>query len=210
MDLEPQPTDPFDVDYIRKGELPQNQMEASGEAESEVNSTGQPDEPIDTDPAVAVLSKEEAGSVYFDVEIEVILCDPPPVKVAMAPSDSSSRSLVRVDLAENFHHDDLDGALVLGSIIELAIPSAIVGLELEYMESVARSLVLELLEIDSEPQSPMVCKLLAIIEPFGQKVMVLGYLGEKIQRGGKRSKWVNQQYREICKLKGFPIDSHEQ
>jgi hypothetical protein len=40
--------------------------------------------------------------------------------------------------------------------------------------------------------------------------MMPGNSGEKIRRGGKRSKWVNQQYRKICKLMGFPIDSHEQ
>jgi hypothetical protein len=34
--------------------------------------------------------------------------------VTMIPSESSSRSLVRMDLAENIHHDDLDGALGLG------------------------------------------------------------------------------------------------
>ena len=165
-DLETQPTGPFGMDPISKEVLPQNHMEAFGEAESEVNSTGQLDDPIDTDPTAAVLAKEEAGSVYSDAEIEVVLCGPPPVTVAMASIDSSSRSLVRVDLAENIHHDDLDGALVLGSTLKLAAPSAIVGLKLEYMDSVARLPVLELSEIDAKPQSPMVCKPLAIIEPF--------------------------------------------
>ena len=115
-----------------------------------------------------------------------------------------------MDLTENIHLEDLDGALVLGSTHELAVPSAIMGLELEYMDSVARSPVLELLEFAAKPQSPMDCKPLAIIEPSEHKVMMPGNSGEKIRRGGKRSKWVNQQYREICKLMGFPIDSHEQ
>ena len=96
-----------------------------------------------------------------------------------------------MDLAENIHLEDLDGALVLGSTLELAVPSAIMGLELAYMDSVACSPVLELLEIGVDPQPPMVCKPLAIIEPSEQKVVVPGNSGEKIRRGGKRSKWVN-------------------
>ena len=56
----------------------------------------------------------------------------------------------------------------------------------------------------------MVCKPLAIIEPSVQTVVVSRNSGGKFSRGGKRSKWVNQQYMEICKLMGFPIDSHEQ
>ena len=54
----------------------------------------------------------------------------------------------------------------------------------------------------------MVCKPLAIIEPSVQTVVVSRNSGGKFSRGGKRSKWVNQQYMEICKLMGFPIDSH--
>ena len=172
---------------------------------------GQLDDPIEEDPTVAELAKEEEGSVSSDADADAeIPCGPPPVKATLASSDSLSRSLVRVNLAENIHLEDLDRALVLGSTLELAVPSVIMGLEFEDMDSVACSPVLELSEIDADPQSPMVCKPLAIIEPSEQKVMVPGNSGEKIRRGEKRSKWVNHQYREICKLMGFPIDSHEQ
>jgi hypothetical protein len=101
----------------------------------------------------------------------------------------------------------LDGALVSGSSPERAAPHAMVGLECD-MDPAAR--VLELTEFEAEPQSPMVCKPLAIIEPSVQKVMLSGNSGGKLRRGGKRSKWVSDQYKEICKLMGFPIDSHEQ
>uniref|UniRef100_A0A2N9I5R6 Reverse transcriptase domain-containing protein n=1 Tax=Fagus sylvatica TaxID=28930 RepID=A0A2N9I5R6_FAGSY len=101
----------------------------------------------------------------------------------------------------------LDGALVSGSSPESAAPHAMVGLECD-MDPAAR--VLELTEFEAEPQSPMVCKPLAIIEPSVQKVMLSGNSGGKLRRGGKRSKWVSDQYKEICKLMGFPIDSHEQ
>jgi hypothetical protein len=101
----------------------------------------------------------------------------------------------------------LDGALVSGFSPESAAPHAMVGLECD-MDPTAR--VLELTEFEAEPQSPMVCKPLAIIEPSVQKDMFSGNSGGKLRRGGKRSKWVSDQYKEICKLMGFPIDSHEQ
>ena len=175
---------------------------------TEINSTGQVEDPIETNSPVVVLTEEEEeeeGSVYSEDELDP--CGSPPVTVTMIPSESSSRSLVRVDFAENIHHDVLDGALVLGSSLELAAPHAMVGMEFD-MDPAAR--VLEMTEFDAEPQSPMVCKPLAIIEPSVQKVMLSGNSGGKMRRGGKRSKWVNHQYKEICKLMGFPIDSHEQ
>jgi hypothetical protein len=73
------------------------------------------------------------------------------------------------------------------------------------MDSDVRLPVRELSVYDAEPQSPMVCKPLAIIEPLVQTAVVSGNSGGKFPRGGRRSKWVNQQYKEICKLMGFPL-----
>jgi hypothetical protein len=56
-------------------------------------------------------------------------------------------------------------------------------------------------------KSPLRCEPLAIIEPIDQRVMALGNTPIK---ENARSKWVNRQYRGMCKLVGFPIDSHEQ
>ena len=99
MDLELQPTGLIDVDRIGKEVLLQNHLEASGEAESEVNLMGHLDDPIDVDPTVAELAKEDEVSVYSDAdakaEIEVIPYDPLLVKETLASSDSSSSSLVR-------------------------------------------------------------------------------------------------------------------
>ncbi len=187
----------------------------------------QPDDPIEEDPTVAELANEEEG-VYSDEDVDTmaepvneedgvyseedadaeIPCDLHLVTVA--PSESLSHALVRVDLAENIHFEELDETLVLGSTLELAVPSGSMGLELENMADVARLPVQELSETNDDPQSPMVCKPLAIIEPSEQKSLVPGNSGEKIRKGGKRSKWVNHKYRENCKVMGFPIDSHEQ
>jgi hypothetical protein len=189
-----------DVPMSISEELHRKPTEVSGEVEAEINSTGQVEDPIETNPPVVVLTEEEEGLVYFENENDP--CGSPPLLVTMTPSESSSRSLVRVDLAENIHH-----APVVGSSLEIAAPHAPVGMEFD-MDPAAR--VLELTEFDAEPQSPMVCKPLAIIEPSVQKVMLSGNSGGKMRRGGKRSKWVNDQYKEICKLMGFPIDNHEQ
>jgi hypothetical protein len=62
-------------------------------------------------------------------------------------------------------------------------------------------------ECGEEPQSPLICKPLAIIEPSEQDVATLG---STLVKEIARSKWVNRHYRGFCKLVGFPIDSHEQ
>ncbi|GMY21389.1 hypothetical protein FCV25MIE_16630 [Fagus crenata] len=144
-ELEPQSTGPLGVDLIVE-ELHRKPAEVSGEAETEINSTGQVEDPIETNSPVVVLTEEEEGSVYSENENDP--CGSPPVMVTMIPSESSSRSLVRVDLAENIHHDVLDGALVLGSSLELAAPHAMVGMEFD-MDPAAR--VLKLTEFDAEP-----------------------------------------------------------
>ncbi len=113
-----QPIGPFDVGPIGKEVILQNHLEASSEAECKVNSMGQLDDPIEEDPTVAELAKEEEGSVSSDADAGAeIPCGPPPVKATLASSDSLLRSLVRVDLAENIHLEDLDTALVLGSTL---------------------------------------------------------------------------------------------
>jgi hypothetical protein len=224
-----QPKDPIEVGPIWNEDPLQKHLEATGETQCETNSMGQPDDPIEDDPTVAELANEEEG-VYSDEDTDMVAelvneevgvysdedadaeipCDLHLVTATVAPSESMSHALVRVDLAEKIHFEELDEALVLGSTLELDVPSVSMGLELEDMDYVARAPVQELSETNADPQSPMVCKPLAIIEPSEQKTLVLGNSGEKIRKGGKRSKWVNHQYREICKLMGFPIDSHEQ
>ena len=224
-----QPNDPIEVGHLWNEEPLQKHLEASGETQCETNSMGQPDEPIEEVPTVAELANEEEG-VYSDEDVDTvaelvneedgvhseedadaeILGDLHLVTTSVAPSESMSHALVRVDLAENIHFEELDEVLGLGSTLELAVPSVSMGLELEDMDYVARPPIQELSETNADPQSPMVCKPLAIIEPSEQKMLVPGNSGEKIRKGGKRSKWVNHQYREICKLMGFPIDSHEQ
>ena len=145
--LEPQSIGPIGMDIIAK-ELHQKLTEVSGEAETETKSTGQVEDPIETNSPVAMLSEEEEGSVYSETESEVALCGSPPMMVMMVLRESSSWSLVWVDLAENIHPDVLDGVLVLGSTLELAAPPAMVGMEFD-MDSAA--CVLELTKFDVEP-----------------------------------------------------------
>lgn len=128
------------------------------------------------------------------------------------PNAPSSLSLVRVDLAERFSsqlvaHDEV---MVLGLNQDTVAHPEVVGLEIEYKANAVHTSVMDLLAFDAEPQSLLVCKPLAIIEPPVQKAVFSGSSGEAISNGLERYKWVNHQYRGICKLMGFPIDSHEQ
>jgi hypothetical protein len=105
------------------------------------------------------------------------------------PLDISSLSLVRVDLAV--------GVLVVVEDVVDGVESSRMALDLMYSPPIDNGKVLVSAELDEDLQSPLVCTPLAILDPLDTK-------------GSKRSKWVNRQYRGICKLMGFPIDSHEQ
>jgi hypothetical protein len=82
-----------DVPMSISEELHRKPTEVSGEVEAEINSTGQVEDPIETNSPVVVLTEEEEGSVYSENENDP--CGSPPVMVTMIPSESSSRSLVR-------------------------------------------------------------------------------------------------------------------
>ena len=58
-----------------------------------------------------------------------------------------------------------------------------------------------------EEASPLLCAPLAIIDPLDQVTVAPGSTPKK---GTARSNRVNRQYKGMCKLVGFPIDSHEQ
>ena len=182
--------------------FPQNTIEDSGAVEREVSLSEKPDSASDG----GVMAEEEMESGESDDDVSH-----GPLTVTAAPvlSDSSTLALVWVDLADSSQQDAHAGVLALGFTHEQDVPSDMVGLESRYMNSMICSLVMELSVYDAEPQSPMVCKPLAIIEPLVQTVVVSGKSGGKFPRGGRRSKWVNQQYKEIRKLMGFPIDSHK-
>ena len=56
----------------------------------------------------------------------------------------------------------------------------------------------------ADPPSPLIYTLLAIVAPS----MAPDSFGTPLLK--EQSKWVNHQYCGMCKLVGFPLDSHEQ
>uniref|UniRef100_A0A2N9GQ47 Reverse transcriptase domain-containing protein n=1 Tax=Fagus sylvatica TaxID=28930 RepID=A0A2N9GQ47_FAGSY len=197
--LETQHTGPLSGDLQENEVSPQNNTEDAGDAEREETSAEETEAHNDDDHGMVVMAEAETEAVESESDDDVLFG----VTAAPVTSDSSDLALVRVELAVTSQNDTHAGALALGFTHEQEIPSDIVGLESEYMDSDVRSPIRELSVYDAEPQSPMVCKPLAIIEPLVQTAVVSGNSGRKFQRGRRRSKWVNQQYKEICKLMGF-------
>ena len=186
--LEPQHTGPLSGDLQENEVFPQIITEDAGDAEREVTPSEETDAHNDDDHGIVVMAEAETEAVESESGDDVLLG----VTAAPVPSDSSDLALVRVDLAVTSQNDAHVEALALGFTHEQEIPSDIVGLESEYMDSDVRSPIMELSVYDAEPQSPMVCKPLAIIEPLVQTAVVSGNSGGKFQRGRRRSKWVNQ------------------
>jgi hypothetical protein len=107
----------------------------------------------------------------------------------LVPPDSTSLALVRVDLAVG------DGVMVAEEVDGGAEgPSG--ALDLDYSTPTEEGKQLVPAELE-DPQSPIICTPLAMLEPSDTK-------------GSERSKQVKRQYRGMCKLVGFPLDSHEQ
>jgi hypothetical protein len=110
-------------------------------------------------------------------------------KEELAPPDSTSLALVRVDLAVG------EGVMVAKEVDGGAEgPSGALDLDYGIPTEEGKQLVPAELE---DPQSPIICTPLAMLEPSDSK-------------GSERSKRVKRQYRGMCKLVGFPLDSHEQ
>ena len=101
-------------------------------------------------------------------------------------------ALVRVDLAED----------VQGTVTDLESGSSLVHEEYDpRFEEVACHSQLEVAQDEAEPISPLVCEPLAVLAP----TTILAAPGKPHSTG---SEWVNTQYRGICELMGFPLDSH--
>ncbi len=136
---------------------------------------------------------------------EEIRCDPVEELEPEKPEkcETSLISTVRVDLA--LEDTDMEFRDDMLPCQELIASNVVSGLEL-----VLRSNDNQIQLLDS-PEcagvSPLLCVPLAIIDPLDQGVVAPGITPIK---GNAHSKWVNRQYRDICKLVGFLIDSHEQ
>jgi hypothetical protein len=175
--LEPHHTGPLARDLQVNEVIPQNLIEDSGDVEGEVALSEELDAPSDVGPGLVVMAEAETEESDEDVSR-----GPSVVTAAPVPSDSSALALVRVDLAATSQQDVHDEVLALGFTHEQEVASDIVGLESEYMVSEVNSPVMELFVYDAEPQSPMVCKPLAIIEPSVQTEVVSGNSGGKFPR----------------------------
>ena len=126
----------------------------------------------------------------------------------------SSTEAVRVDLAEHIQVADVLGGH--DRLLALDVNHGQVGfplsvcLEPEYNHTSELLPITDLPELEAEALSPLVCEPLAIIEPAIHSNVASGPSGEFISKELESSKRVNRQYRGICKLVGFPIDTHEQ
>uniref|UniRef100_A0A2N9GXU6 Reverse transcriptase domain-containing protein n=1 Tax=Fagus sylvatica TaxID=28930 RepID=A0A2N9GXU6_FAGSY len=66
------------------------------------------------------------------------------------------------------------------------------------------SLVTDLALCEAEPSAPLTCEPLAVVAPPNVSV------APRKPHSLDRSTWVNTQYKGICELMGFPLESHEQ
>ena len=112
--------------------------------------------------------------------------------VVEEPRDIMDLALIRVDLAEEIQ--------VTAQISEPGcFTQEEAGSWLPVLESQDQ---IEVVHGETEPLSPMICDPLAVIAP----PMVTVAPGKP---DSDRSTWVNQHYRGLCELVGFPLDSHE-
>jgi hypothetical protein len=114
------------------------------------------------------------------------------------PSYATDLALVRVDLAEviqgSMHDLELGSSLLLCSNQEEPVSWPLV---MEHQSEVVKG--------ETEPLSLMVCEPLAVVAPS----TIMDTSEKPLPTGSARSEWVNTQYRGLCELVGFPLDSHE-
>ena len=120
--------------------------------------------------------------------------------VAEEPSYTTELAMVQVDLAET----------IQGPVEALESESSLLSWYTQE-EPIAWPSVTEqkshdaLVQGETEPISPMVCEPLAVVAPS----TTLDEPGKSHKPDSARSEWVNTQYRGLCELVGFPLDTHE-
>jgi hypothetical protein len=112
------------------------------------------------------------------------------------PKTAMDLALVRVDLAEEFRGTAQE--LVAGNLNHEESESWIPLLEGHSQ--------FEMVQCEVEPLSPMVCEPLAVVSP----PTVPALTGKSHTKGFNRSSWVDDQYRGLCELVGFPLDNEKQ
>jgi hypothetical protein len=165
----------------------------------------------ETETQLVVGSELEPSLVLYSVAAAVskVIRSNPVVESEPDKCKTSLISTVSVDLAledTNMEsRDDTMSLTVLESRQELIASTIASGLELVLRSDDNQFQLLDSPECAEVP--PLLCVPLAIIEPLDQEVVAPGIT---LIKGNAHSKWVNRQYRALCKLVGFPIDSHEQ
>ena len=167
----------------------------------EVNSCEEPGDPIGEE--IAIELDMEVQQMVTPMSLNQLRCSE--TMVAEDPRPATELPLVRVDLVKGFSGKDFFtepvGPLLLFSnpgIVDF--DSMLAVLEFQPQNEVAQC------DCEQESLSPMICEPLAMVAP----VIASDSLGKKHTIESEWSKWVNHQYRGICKLVGFPIDSHEE
>ena len=120
------------------------------------------------------------------------------VMVAEEPSYTTELAMVQVDLAET----------IQGPVEALESESSLLSWYTQE-EPIAWPSVTEQKSHDVQGEteliSPMVCEPLAVVAPS----TTLDEPGKSHKPDSARSEWVNTQYRGLCELVGFPLDTHE-
>jgi hypothetical protein len=111
------------------------------------------------------------------------------------PSFVTDLDLVRVDLASEFPATD--------HVIEAESPMIHEepDSQLSVMEHHSQTVMTQ---CEAEPSAPLTCEPLAVVAPPNVSV------APRKPHSLDRSTWVNTQYKGICELMGFPLESHEQ
>jgi hypothetical protein len=151
---------------------------------------------------VTGVSPVEASVPIFRSSIGDAIVEPDyAAMVVEEPSFVTDLALVRVDLAKDF--PSTAHAFESGSSMLLCSNQEDPDSRLSVLERHSQT---EVVQCQAEPLSPLVCEPLAVVAP----PTVPTAPGKPHTAGSDRSNWVNTQYRGLCELVGFPLDSHEQ
>ena len=180
------PTSKTLVDHANVKELSSSNEETH--VDGELSSSDEETQADDCDftletPAMAILDSS-MGDMFVERGYAVVEVEEPSAVLDLA--------LVRVDLAEDFQ----------GTVPTIESRNSMLHEESESRLSVVDYHSHEVAQHNAELVSPLVCELLAMVVPT--TILVAP---KKPHNTG--FEWVNNQYRGLCELVGFPLDSHE-
>jgi hypothetical protein len=184
--LEPSPTPKTWVDHVDVKEPGSTEEEthADGELSSSDEETQADDGEFILENTTTAILDNPMGDMFVEHGYAAVEMEEPSAVLDLA--------LVQVDLAEDFQG---------------IVPTIECGISMIHEESESRLSVVdhhsdEVAQHEAELVSPLVCEPLAVVVP----TTILD-APEKPHSTG--SEWVNDQYRGLCELVGFPLDSHE-